>query len=120
MAPPFGPDAPWKTNDQFMSSLATERAQREFADELMLGSLPPDNRIKIEIKRVGLSDVGGLRVLMVASEITIGATVMLDTSMIAVHKSRIMRCAVHFSAGVLNPDTRKAIDAFMDGLQFEK
>jgi hypothetical protein len=114
----YGPDAPWKTNDQFMASIATEKQQKDYADDLMKGSLPTDKRVKVEVKRVGLSEIGGLRVLMIETQLSIGSSAMLDTFMIAVHRGRIMYCAVRSPAG--NPDSEKAINAFWSGLVFEK
>jgi hypothetical protein len=118
--PPLGPDAPWKTNDQFIASVSTEKAQKDFADELLKGSLPTNKRIKIEVTRVGLSDVGGLRVLRIATQVSMGSSVIPDTWMIAVHRSRMLWCVVHFSVGAMNSDNEKAVNALMDGLVFEK
>jgi hypothetical protein len=114
----YGPDAPWKTNDQFMASISTEKEQKDYADELTKGSLPTDKRVKVEVKRVGLSEIGGLRVLMIETQFNIGSSTTLGRFMIAVHMGRIMYCAVHFPAG--DPDSEKAINAFWGGLVFEK
>jgi hypothetical protein len=118
--PVLGADSPWKTNDLFIASVSTEKAQKDFADEFLKGSPPTDKRIKVEVTPVGLSDVGGLRVLKIAAQMAMGSSVILDRWMIAVHKSRILWCAVHFSVGALNSDNEKAVKAFMDGLVFEK
>ena len=115
----YGPDAPWKTNDQFMASLATEKARKELADE-WFGGQPTDKRAKAEVKRVGLGEIGGLRVLMVVTEVEMGSASAFGRFMIAVHKGRLLWCAVHYPLGVVDPDNEKAIDAFFAGLVFEK
>jgi hypothetical protein len=118
--PPLGDIAPWKTNEEFMASISTASARRQFAEDLMQALLRNDSRMKVELKHIGLGEVGGLQVLLIASEVTMGSSVVLDTSLIAVHKSRIMRCAVQLPAGTLSPDDEKAVDAFIDGIAFEK
>ena len=118
--PTVGADSPWRTNDQFIASVSTEKAQKEFADEFMKGSLPKDKRIKFEITPVGLTDLGGLRVLKIATQASMGSSVINGAWMMAVHKDRIMLCIVHFSVGAMTSDNEKAVKAFLDGLVFEK
>jgi hypothetical protein len=118
--PLFSPDALWKTNDEFIAALSTEDRRQTFADAIMTGAVPPGSGFKVEVKKVGLDQLGGLRVLMMASEVTMGTTSTMDTSMIAVHKNRLVRVTVHFFRGALTAESGNAINAFMDGLVFEK
>lgn len=118
--PPFGPDALWKTNDEFIAALSTEDKRKTFADAIMKGAIPSGSGFKVEIKKVSLDQIGGLRVLMMASEVMMGTTSTMDTSMIAVHKNRLVRVTVHFFKGALTAESGNAINAFMDGLVFEK
>lgn len=118
--PPFGPDALWKTNDEFIAALSTDEKRKTFSDAIMTGAIPSGSGFKVEVKKVGLDQLGGLRVLMMASEVTMGTTSTMDTSMIAVHKNRLVRVTVHFFRGALTAESGNAINAFMDGLVFEK
>lgn len=115
--PALSPTATWKTNDALMAELSTEAKQREFAQALLQGVSTPS--LTVEIKRVGLSQIGGLRVLMIASRASAGRSVFMGTSMVAIHKNRLMNISVHFSEGAFTPESDKAITAFMSGLVFE-
>jgi hypothetical protein len=115
----LGPDAPWKSNSAFIAALNTEEEQRQFANEIMQLSVPTGAGFKIDILKVGLSDIGGLRVLMMAARVTLGSVITVDTTMTAVHKNRLMIVSLHSFDGSLTPQNKAAIDAFFDGLKFE-
>lgn len=116
--PPLSPSATWKTNDEFIAALSTAEKRQTFADALMKNAVPPTPSAKVEIKRVALEEIGGLRVLMMASEVVIGRTVTMDTSMVGIQNNRLMRTSVRFFAGAMNVENGAAINAFMDGLAF--
>lgn len=118
--PPLSPTATWKTNDELMADLSTPEKRQTFADVIMKGAVPSGIGAKVAIKRVALEQIGGLRVLMMASEVEIGRSLTLDTSMVAIHKNRLMRISIHFFEGAMTAENREAINAFMDGLAFEK
>lgn len=118
--PALSPTATWRTNDALMADLSTEAKQREFAEALLQSAAPTSAGVKIEVKRVGLHYIGGLRVLMIASRISSGRSAFMDTSMIAIHKNRLMKITVNFNEGAFTPESDKAITSFISGLVFEK
>jgi len=111
-------DAPWKSNSAFIATFDTEQRQRQFADMLMEGAVPAG--FKVEVLQVGLSNIGGLQVLMFAAKVSQGSVVTVDTRFAAVHRNRLMMGSVHSYDGSLTPQNRAAIDAFLDGLKFEQ
>lgn len=113
--PPLSPSATWKTNEEFMAALSTPEKRQTFANTLMQNAVPSGIGAKIDVKRVALEEIGGLRVLMMASEVIIGRSTTLGTSMIGIQNGRLMRMSVKFFEGAMN-----AINAFMSGLAFEK
>ena len=118
--PPLSSSATWKTNDEFIATLSTTEKRQTFADTLMKNAIPPGLGAKVEIKRVALEEIGGLRVLMMASEVVIGRSVTLDTSMVGIQSNRLMRTSVRFFAGAMNAENGAAINDFMNGLAFVK
>ena len=118
--PPLSASATWKNNAEFINALSTPEKRQTFADALMKSAVPADLGAKIEIKRVALEEIGGLRVLMMASEVTMGRAITLDTSMVGIQNNRLMRTSVHFFEGAMNAANREAINAFMSGLVFVK
>ena len=55
VGPLLGPDAKFRTNEQFLAQLKTPEQQKKFADSLLRSQIPLQSGYSIEMQRVGLT-----------------------------------------------------------------
>ena len=116
---PLSRRAAWRTTDEFIAAVDTPEKQRAFAEE-WLKPPRPNAPYRFELHHVELTEIGGLKMLVIASKFVQGHTVMPDISMISVHTGRLMRLRLHTLTGALTAEGNEIVDAFLGALVFEK
>lgn len=116
--PLLPPDARFKTNEQFLASLRTEVQQKQFADQLLRQSIPLQSGLKISIERVGLTKIGGINAFQFMAIVELAPSVTRDTSMIALHKGRLMKVTLNYHDGAMNEKARLAVNTLFKSLKF--
>jgi hypothetical protein len=115
---PLPDNARFKTNEQFLASLKTETQQKDFADQLLRQSIPLQSGFKISIERVGLTKIGGIDALQFMAVVELAPNVTRDTSMIALHKNRLVKITLNYYDGTMNEKTRAAVNSLFKSLKF--
>lgn len=116
--PPLPADTRFKTNEQFLASLKTETEQRQFADAILRQSIPLTSGFKISIQKVGLTKIGGIDTLQFSAVVEMAPNVTRDTSMIALHKNRIVKITLNYHDGAMNEKTKTAVNSLYKTLKF--
>ncbi len=105
----FGPEIPAdkrKSNEQFISDIGGDDvARKRFADSMMRSMVPAVPNVSIEVTRTGISKLGGLKVFQMQSRVEMGAQRSHDTSMLAIHRNRIVKVTLNYFDGAMDAET---------------
>lgn len=116
--PPLSANAKFKNNEQFLASLKTESQQKQFADQLLRQSIPLQSGFKISVERVGLTKIGGIDAFQFSAVVEMPPNVTRDTSMIALHKNRILKISLNYYDGAVNDKARTAVNSLFKSIKF--
>ena len=116
VGPEIPSDAPLTNNFDFIESLSTEEAQTDFATSIMERSIPGE--LEIDIYQTGISSFGGLDVLQFAATVEVGPLLSYDTTMIALHRNRIIKISLNYLEGAMNEETSQVISRYFESFQF--
>jgi hypothetical protein len=116
--PPLPADARFKNNEQFLASLKTESEQKQFADQLLRKSIRPQSAFTISVEKVGLTKIGGIDAFQFSAIVEMSPNVTRDTSMIALHKNRILKITLNYYDGAMNDKTRAAVNSLFKSIKF--
>ncbi|MBI5041365.1 MAG: hypothetical protein HZB57_09270 [Gammaproteobacteria bacterium] len=118
----YGPelpaDATYRSNKDFLATLSTEAAQKDFADSLIRRAIPLQSGFTISIGRIGLSMIGGLDVLQFSAVVEMPGTISHDNSMVGIHKNRMMKLTLNYFDGAMNEQASAAINDLYSSLRF--
>lgn len=118
VGPPLGQDAKFKTNDQFLSSLKTQEAQQKFAEGLIRSQIPLQGGYSIRIDRTGLTKIGGVDAFQFMAVVELKPNATRDTTMLLIHKSRLVKITVNYYDGTFGPKAREALNALFSTIKF--
>ncbi|MCH9004757.1 MAG: hypothetical protein IH838_05635 [Proteobacteria bacterium] len=116
VGPEIPSDALFTNNSQFIDSLSTEEAQNDFAVSIMQRSVP--GSFEIDIYQTGVSSFGGLNVLQFAATVESGPYLSYDTTMIALHRNRIIKISLNYLDGAMNEETSQIVSRFFESFRF--
>lgn len=108
----------YASNSDFIESFNTEKRQRDFA-ELMIKSQGYDQQnIKIDINKVGISEIGGLKVLEYYVIVESPSSMLHNNSMIGVYKKRMVIISLFYPDGAMNGVSKYYINRMYGSLRF--
>ena len=116
VGPEIPSDAPLTDNSEFIDSLSTEEAQNDFAKSMMQRSVPGE--FEIDIYRTGISSLGGLEVLQFGATVEVGPLLSYDSTMIALHRNRIIKISLNYLDGAMNEEASQIIGRFFESFRF--
>lgn len=116
--PELSADAEYKDNKQFLARLKTEEAQRQFASLLIEASVPEGVELQYEIQKVGLSEVGGLKVFEYSALIATAPRGTRDSAIVGLQHKRLMKLTLNHYDDALTPEATARISAFFKSLKF--
>jgi hypothetical protein len=111
-------EAIYKTNKELLAALSTETSQRKFVESMIRTSTISQSGLTVSIKRIGLSQIGGLEVLQYYAVLEMPSITSHDNSMLAIHKNRLMKLTLLYLDGAMNDKTRAATDELYKSLRF--
>ncbi len=108
--PEAGKDSPFKSNNDFLNAFATKEKKEEFA-KMMLESSLPTSGFEVNIIRVDEDYIGNLKALRYSASVKMpdGHTGR-ETTLVAMHKNRLVKFSVNFYGDKLNEKSAIAID----------
>lgn len=110
--------AKFKNNKEFISLMSQPVIQKEFSDSVLRSSIPPESGITLSIERTAITKIGGIEVLQYSATVETPPVITHETSMIAVHKGRIMKLTLNFYDGAMNDAASKKVNSLFSSLQF--
>lgn len=114
--PPLPKDALYKNNKEFIQALKTEKRQEEFAESFMKNAVPAGFNIKTT--RTGITTLGGIEVFQFQAVVDFIKKLSYDTSMMAIHRNRIMKITLNYFDSALTPQNKKYIESFYKSIRF--
>lgn len=116
LGPELPTDAPYGSNSEFIASLSTQAARSTFATAVMEKSVPGE--FEINIDRTAISNLGGLDVFQFAATVEFGPTLSFETSMVALHRNRIVKVSLNYLDGAMNEETSQTKSRFFESFEF--
>jgi hypothetical protein len=116
--PPLGPDAKYKSNEQFLATLRTPEQQKQFADGMLRAQIPLQSGFNIRIERTGLTKIGGQEAFQYMAIVELKPTATRDTTMLLIYKNRLVKISVNYYEGSFSPKARDAIGALFASIKF--
>ncbi|HCS8962737.1 hypothetical protein [Klebsiella pneumoniae] len=120
----YGPeaesDAPFHNADQFVKAFDTPEKKNKFADMLIKGGMPTEG---YDIKVVKVSDdyLGGNKAIMYSAIVKIpGDNVSRETTLVTMHKNRIVKFSANFYENSLDEKSAIALENLSKSLVFTK
>ncbi|HCH6765076.1 TPA: hypothetical protein NK775_001726 [Serratia marcescens] len=107
-----GSDSQYKNNEQFMAAFSTDQKKREFAEMLVKGALPMEG-FDVNIIRVNFGNIGYLKALQYSASVKMpDGNESMETTLIAMHKNRIIKFTANFYKGRLSGESAIKLDKF--------
>ena len=116
--PPLGPNAKYKTNEQFLALLRTPEQQKQFADAMLREQIPLKSGFQIRIERTGISKIGGQDAFQFMALVELKPTATRDTTMYLIYRNHLVKVTVNYYDGSFNPKAREALGALLSSLKF--
>jgi hypothetical protein len=117
VGPPIGPNAPFQTNEQLIASMRTEAQQREFAEGFLKSRVPIPG-VVIRVERTGITKIGGQEAVQFMAVVELKPTATRDTTMLLIHKSRLVKISVNYYDGMFTPKAREALSGLFTSFKF--
>ena len=118
VGPPIGPEAKFKTNEQFLAQLKTPEQQKNFADTMLRDQIPLQSGFKIRIERTGLTKIGGQDAFQFMAVVELQPTATRDTTMFLLYKGRLVKVTVNYYDGTFSPKARDALSKILGSIKF--
>lgn len=111
-------------NRAFLDALATEDAQMQFAELMVEASLPQEvaaaDVVEITVAKVGKTDFGGLPMFRYVALIDGGGDVVTqESSLVAIHRNRIVKIALNHYHEALDDAARARIASLFVSFRFD-
>ena len=106
----------FQSNEEFLQTLSTVKAQRKFAQSVMVNQVPKN--APMDIMKTSISELGGLKVFQIHAVAKIEKALSRRTIMMAVHRDRMVMVSLNYFEGRLDEPSRNLVRAFFSSLQF--
>ncbi|EAM1222030.1 hypothetical protein FNY09_08905 [Salmonella enterica] len=120
----YGPEAdvnaPFHNADQFVKAFDTQEKKNKFADMLIKSGIPAEG---YDIKIIKVSDdyLGGSKAIMYSAIVKMpGDNASRETTLVTMHKNRLVKFSANFYENTLDEKSATAIDNLSKSLVFTK
>ncbi|MCR0998652.1 hypothetical protein [Serratia rubidaea] len=115
--PEIGSDSPFKSNEEFVQAFSTKEKKEQFAKMILEGGMPTSG-FSINIIRVDEDHIDNLRALRYSASIKMpDGNVGRETTLVAMHKNRLMKFSVNFYGDDLKDKSAIEIDKLHKSLK---
>ena len=106
----------FQSNEEFLQTVSSGKAQRNFARSVMEGQVPKNT--PLDIMKTSISELGGLKVLQFQAVAKVEKGLFRSTTMMAVHRDRMVTVSLNYFQGSLDEPSRNLVRAFFSSFQF--
>ena len=106
----------FQSNEEFLQTLSTGKAQRNFARSVMEDQVPKNT--PMDIMKTSISELGGLKVFLFQAVAKVEKGLFRSTTMMAVHRDRMVMVSLNYFQGSLDEPSRNLVRAFLSSFQF--
>ena len=110
------PKGMFRTNGEFIKLVSDESKAKILSKELLSSRVLPD--ASLIVKRVGVSELGGLNVLQAQSNFKSKGQVIWLNAMMAVHKNKIVLVTLIYQDGAMDEFSNKQIGSLFGSIRF--
>ncbi|WP_422529289.1 hypothetical protein [Serratia fonticola] len=108
--PEAGKDSPFKSNEDFIKAFSTKEKKEEFA-KMLLDSSFPTSGFEVNIIRVDEDYIGKLKALRYSASVKMpDGNIGRETTLVAMHKNRLVKFSANFYDDKLNEKSAIALD----------
>jgi hypothetical protein len=119
VGPPLTAKAPFRTNEQFLSSLRTPEQQRSFAEGLLKSDIPLQYGYSLKIERTSITKLGGLDAFQFMAIVDLKPVPTRDTTVLLVHRQRLVKVSLNYHDGSFDEKARSAVNALFASIKFQ-
>ncbi len=106
----------FKSNEEFLQTLSTGKAQRNFARSVMEDQVPKNT--PLDIMKTSISELGGLKVFQFQAVAKVKRGLFRSTTMMVVHRDRMVTVSLNYFQGSLDEPSRNLVRAFFSSFEF--
>ncbi len=106
----------FQSNDEFLQTVSSGKAQRNFARSVMEDQVPKNT--PLDIMKTSISELGGLKVFQFQAVAKVEKGLFRSTTMMAVHRDRMVTVSLNYFQGSLDEPSRNLVRAFISSFQF--
>ena len=118
VGPPLGPDAPYRTNKQFISQHRKQKQQRLFAEGVLKSQIQPRSGYPPKIERTGITKFSGVEALQFRAIVDLNPVPTRSTTLLLIRRGRVVKVAVTYHEDSFDDKADKAVTALLSSIKF--
>lgn len=113
-----GNEAPFHNDKQFVKAFGTKEKKKQFAEMLLNGGMPSEN-YSINVIAVEDDSIGGLQAIRYSAIVKMSGDMLTrETTLVTMHKNRIVKFSANFYDGKLNDKSAVILENLSQSLKF--
>jgi hypothetical protein len=118
VGPPLGPNAPYRTNKQFISRHRKPEQQRLFAEGVLKSQIPVPSGYSLKIERTGITKFGGIEALQFMGIVDLKPVPTRNTTLVLIHRGRMVKVILNYQEDSFGDKAYSAVDALFSSIKF--
>jgi hypothetical protein len=118
VGPPLGPNAPYRTNKQFISQHRKPKQQRLFAEGVLKSQIQRQSGYSPKIERTGITKLGGVEALQFMAIVDLSPVPTRDTTLLLVHRGRVVKVTINYHEDSFDDKAHSTVNTLLSSIKF--